>query len=98
MSTTRIDNASARASPGGSSSCGESVHQLVRQGRTERNVAVVVHALQFMQAEPHQHPFKLGEAQQMVGLFGGAVGRLLRAAVKQKEVFVLVKIKQRRRE
>ncbi|KAG1081563.1 hypothetical protein G6F40_015444 [Rhizopus arrhizus] len=33
-----------------------------------------------------------------VGLFGGAVGRLLRAAVKQKEVFVLVKIKQLRRE
>ena len=35
-------------------------------------MALVVHALQVMQAETHQYPFQLGEAEQVVGLFCGA--------------------------
>ena len=44
------------------------VHQFVRQRRTEGHMAVVVHALQFVQPEPYQHAFELGEAQQVIGL------------------------------
>ena len=58
-------------------------------------MAVVVHALQFVQAETHQHPFELGEAQQVIGLLGGAVGGFLRAAIEQQVVLVLVEVEQR---
>lgn len=71
------------------------MHQFVRQRRTEGHVAVVVHALQFVQAEAHQHPFELGEAQQVIGLLGGAVGSFLRAAIEQKVVLVFVEVEQR---
>ena len=59
---------------------------------------IVVHALQRVQAEPHEDTLELGEAQQMVGLFGGAVGSLLQAAIEQQVVFILFEFEQCGRE
>ena len=61
-------------------------------------MAVVVHALQFVQPEPYQHAFELGEAQQVIGLLGGAVGGFLWAAIEQQEVLVFVEVEQGGRE
>ncbi|MNH44854.1 hypothetical protein D3C79_1071340 [compost metagenome] len=51
-----------------------------------------------MQAETHHYPFQLGEAEQVIGLFGGAVGGFLRAAIEQQDVLVVVQFEQGGRE
>ncbi|MNV41790.1 hypothetical protein D3C71_1334390 [compost metagenome] len=71
------------------------VHQLVREGHAEGNMAFVAHALQAIQAEAHHHPVQLGEAQQVAGVFGGAVGGLGRAAVQQQPIVVFVQFQHR---
>ncbi len=74
------------------------VHQFGGEWGAEADVAVVAGTFEVVHPEPHHDPVQLGEAEQVAGLFGSAVGGRRRAAIEQQPVLVLIQFQDRSRE